>query len=529
MAQKGNRSKPKRTYTRKQNGSMNSKTQPASEAISSTSSAVINDNNNPDECEQSIIDSNVTERILSTTTCEKDPEHMNLKEFMLHYNTLMKEQIEDASNRIIEEINDSLTKLTLNVRELEHKISEQDDLISQLGISNQQACAEINGLKIELNSTKGYVDGLLTKVEQRIRVLEDAQHINTTTGPATTINQYKMLDLEARSRRRNLLFFGLLENDGETSQDSRNILVHYMKAVMHMPEINEHSFERVHRIGRYTGNQHTYNDIQKRRPIIAAFANDYDKERVLRQASILKGSVYSISQDYPKEIREARNKLWSRCKEARRQGSKAIILYPAKLYINDELVDDKFPEWKTSTPSHSNIQRAVSSNASVQPHHDNRQQSLNNYTGANNQQQQEQHEQQRNSQQPAECAQNVLNNQQDGNGKSNITQNRQEQYKQSQQPTAQYDHTHNSCHQQNRNDTHIQHMTGKNNYNVPRNTNQYYEQPQSQQLSQVTRNNNDNYRTGTANQHSTDRTVYNGHTSDRTASHIQQRPGNNSY
>ena len=59
----------------------------------------------------------------------------------------------------------------------------------------------------------------------------------------------------------------------------------------------------------------------------------------------LRGSKFRADRDYPKEIVEARSKLYqcAEAKEARaKQGCKVQIKYPAKLYINDRLIRDEY-------------------------------------------------------------------------------------------------------------------------------------------------------------------------------------------
>lgn len=69
-------------------------------------------------------------------------------------------------------------------------------------------------------------------------------------------------------------------------------------------------------------------------------------EDILAEANKLKDTELGISRDYPREINEARKSLWTKLKKARNEGKKRVALqYPAKLVINEIVVEDRFPNW----------------------------------------------------------------------------------------------------------------------------------------------------------------------------------------
>ncbi|KAL4239463.1 hypothetical protein ACF0H5_000278 [Mactra antiquata] len=61
----------------------------------------------------------------------------------------------------------------------------------------------------------------------------------------------------------------------------------------------------------------------------------------------LRGTNFSIDYDYPKEIQEARSRLWPQYKSLKQDEprSKVQIVYPAKLIHNGALIRDGLPEW----------------------------------------------------------------------------------------------------------------------------------------------------------------------------------------
>ena len=69
------------------------------------------------------------------------------------------------------------------------------------------------------------------------------------------------------------------------------------------------------------------------RPIIAKFSFYKNKELILSNARSLAGTVFGISQDFPREIVEIRRGLVRVLKDAKKEGRDAKLVYD-KLYIN---------------------------------------------------------------------------------------------------------------------------------------------------------------------------------------------------
>ena len=67
----------------------------------------------------------------------------------------------------------------------------------------------------------------------------------------------------------------------------------------------------------------------------------------MKQAYRLRGSVFKIDRDYPKEIAYARKELYfsKEAFEGRRKQQQVQIKFPAKLFVDGYFIEDKFPEW----------------------------------------------------------------------------------------------------------------------------------------------------------------------------------------
>ena len=99
---------------------------------------------------------------------------------------------------------------------------------------------------------------------------------------------------------------------------------------------------RAHRLGpRRQGVQ-----VHKR-PIIVNFRDYCDVELIFSKANLLKNTNFSIDRDMPKEISDARKRLWPQFKSLKSTNprAKVHIQYPARLICDRNVIQDEFPDW----------------------------------------------------------------------------------------------------------------------------------------------------------------------------------------
>ena len=114
---------------------------------------------------------------------------------------------------------------------------------------------------------------------------------------------YKSIDLEARSRRNNLLFWGLFETYNE---NCFFVIRDFIKRHLDLDADNMY-LARAHRLGpRKIGQR------DPKRPIIVNFRDYCDTDIIMSRARLLKNLPFSIGYDLPKEIKEARKKVVGR-------------------------------------------------------------------------------------------------------------------------------------------------------------------------------------------------------------------------
>lgn len=199
-----------------------------------------------------------------------------------------------------------------------------------------------------LESLTTQLQNTTAKLNEAYKTIEQMNIQVTVLDDRACTAEYKLIDLEARSRRCNLIFNNIAESDTNELEDkSEEQLIEFLTKNMAMGgKAKEIVFQRVHRLGRRKSGLAPNGDPWKPRPIIAEFRDFKVKEQLLRSSRILKGSQFSVQQDFPAEIRTARGKLWGDYCVARANNQRASIAYPAKLIIENNVVRDEFPDWQ---------------------------------------------------------------------------------------------------------------------------------------------------------------------------------------
>lgn len=136
----------------------------------------------------------------------------------------------------------------------------------------------------------------------------------------------KIDDLENRSRRSNLLFYGIQDTgEAEDWDTSEQIVTKFCQDIL---GVTTASIARAHRLGRFS------ND--RTRPIIVKFFNEKEIETVLSNGHKLKGTDFGISRDYSEAVRDKRRKLWQFSKTIKKDKDRVSLVFN-KLKINKEV------------------------------------------------------------------------------------------------------------------------------------------------------------------------------------------------
>ncbi|XP_078808269.1 uncharacterized protein LOC144994386 isoform X1 [Oryzias latipes] len=211
---------------------------------------------------------------------------------------------------------------------IDKKLSSFDGRLNLLEILHR----EFQGLRESLEFSQQQVRELAAE-NQALR--ETVKTLGNDTARLSEENRSikeTLLDLQSRSMRDNLVVAGVPEEAGEDPEATvRSFLQVHLK--LPKEEVQKISFHRVHRLG---GRR---SDHQRPRPIVAKFEHFKQKELVKGRGRELKGTHYSVNDQFPAEILRRRKILFPLRRKHLAAGSRAIVAVD-KLYVDGRLFRD---------------------------------------------------------------------------------------------------------------------------------------------------------------------------------------------
>ena len=138
----------------------------------------------------------------------------------------------------------------------------------------------------------------------------------------------KVSELESRSMRDNLMFYGITEMQNE---DCEQLIKQFYREKLEVSEAQNLTFDRVHHVG--------YQKANKTRPIVAKF--HYYKEReVIRTKSFekpeqLKQQNFRVGAQWPQQVRDARKTLYPIMLREKQKGNN-VKFVREKLFVNGQ-------------------------------------------------------------------------------------------------------------------------------------------------------------------------------------------------
>ena len=204
---------------------------------------------------------------------------------------------------------EKLDAIEATLKDLTSRLGNVESTIDKMKEDARAVESSIKGMDKSLTYLNKEVEELRGTVEDKDKQIE---YLHT-----------QHLYLESYSRRENLKFFGIPENEASASEGKDavgtiDVLCEFLHDVLGFGDPKRNmEFQRVHRIGKSVRG--------KPRPILARFLRYQDRETVLRAGFELKGTEYMILQDFPQEIIERRRKQMPKLKEAKKKGPKSIL------------------------------------------------------------------------------------------------------------------------------------------------------------------------------------------------------------
>ncbi|KAH9375996.1 hypothetical protein HPB48_010199 [Haemaphysalis longicornis] len=184
------------------------------------------------------------------------------------------------------------------------------ELLVKLEAGQDSIISELKAINSRLASTEERLNDLMTRIAKtetecysipEIRT-DVANLISTTTKATEAITNIddRINDAEDRSRRNNLLFYGIEEKESDKWIDSEKAVIKLCETKLNVT-IDPKEIARAHRLGKIVPG--------KTRPIIVNFTFFKTRETVLSNAAKLKGTDYSITEDFCTATRSVRREL----------------------------------------------------------------------------------------------------------------------------------------------------------------------------------------------------------------------------
>lgn len=206
-----------------------------------------------------------------------------------------------------------------------------EEMFDQLMKGQSSILTELSDIRNRLTATENTVTLLNSRWTELDKVLHDVREkssqIQTLQDKVLSLENVieqqtnKITDLEDRSRRSNLVVYGIKDQADESDQVLRaQVIDNVFTKILKQPST---SVARIHRLGKRVGN----------RPVIVYFQDFLEKEAILRSASKLKGTDIFIQNDFSQSTLRKRKLLWQSAKADKANG-KSVSLISDKLKID---------------------------------------------------------------------------------------------------------------------------------------------------------------------------------------------------
>ncbi|XP_078667360.1 uncharacterized protein LOC144909172 [Branchiostoma floridae x Branchiostoma belcheri] len=188
---------------------------------------------------------------------------------------------------------------------------------------------EMQDLKNSLNFSQGEISDTKERSDKNADKLKQLEQNIMTYNTEVTEMANKLDYIENQSRRNNLIFDRIKDDRKETWEQSETKVKEVLRNKLRLNTDNI-EIERAHRNGK---------PGDRPRPIVVKLLRYKDKQNILRQAKMLKGTQIFINEDFSDKIRQKRKDLQPALRAARERGQVAYIRFD-KLVISDRRTDN---------------------------------------------------------------------------------------------------------------------------------------------------------------------------------------------
>ncbi|XP_029822697.2 uncharacterized protein LOC115308770 [Ixodes scapularis] len=216
---------------------------------------------------------------------------------------------------------------------------------------------EINEKQLSLDSFVRDVLTRLDKAEKDIDALQKKERdspllqVIADIQQANKLQERRLVELENRSRKDNLVIFGIEEQPGETGDSLKDKVINNLFKTTLKVTVN--SVDRLHRLGRHVP--------EKTRPVILHFQDHSEKMSVLKNCHLLKGSKVSVRHDLSQETIRTRKLLWTSAQPDKQNDAKVFLVHD-KLHVNGDIY-----AWDDSTQTRVKLPSSSKKRVSTAP------------------------------------------------------------------------------------------------------------------------------------------------------------------
>ena len=258
----------------------------------------------------------------------------------------------ETLSAIKKEFTDSLTKVRNLVDTAFGRLNGHDQQIKAQKDENATLKNRAENFSIEIDELRKDTQAKLSKMQadlaSKSKVIEQTKvelnNLRTETDILKSDKRKaneKIIDLEARSRRNNLIFHGIPDPQDHDEDCTATIMSFIEKELKLNPTL--FTIQRAHRLGAPRGTKapdgsiRVGSKVNTPRPIIVNFVNFLQREKVRKERTKL-SSTYGISEDLPAAVRDARKSISDVLKRYKSENKRATILYPCRLLVEGQII-----------------------------------------------------------------------------------------------------------------------------------------------------------------------------------------------
>ena len=211
-------------------------------------------------------------------------------------------------------MSDSLESLHTEVKDIKSELDTIKDL--QISLENTQAT---------LSDVEQNVTVIKTTLDSHEKQIDKLDHKLALNMRENKILKEQILHQDVYSRRENLIFVGLSEDEEESNQETVRKIRDLFTNKLGIADVANIKFQRCHRLG-------VSSDKNKPRDVIVRFVLFPDRENIWENRKRLKESNIIMKEDFPPEIERRRSTLYPIFKSAKSKKYK-VKLVADKLII----------------------------------------------------------------------------------------------------------------------------------------------------------------------------------------------------